>query len=893
MELKRYQELVLKDLDDFIYEYLTNKNAGIAYNNLWESKGVRIGGINGFQPYNDYLGGIPSVCFKVPTGGGKTILGCAALKHIFSKMSKNKRKLVVWLVPWETILTQTYSNFKNVKHFYRERLNRDFSSKVEIYDKQQALNGANFNPSIMSDQLSILVMSFDSLKATDKEKRKAYEENSSLMPFVSTYGNRERLIPNIDDTALMQVLNQMEPVVVIDESHNAKTPLSEEMIKNLNPSFVLELTATPWPNSNVISIVTASQLKAENMIKLPVIAYNRPTVERVIVEALDLRNSLEKAALKENNAYIRPIVLFQAQPKKDDDSVTFDKIKSGLIKLGIPEEQIAIKTATINELRDIDLMDKTCEIRYIITINALNEGWDCPFAYVLASLANKTSMIDVEQILGRILRQPNQRNYSNKILNMSYVLTSSNDFSATIDSILAGLNASGFSKNDYRTVVTNTMDDLFENKKSENTEKASSASADKEDKGKKDCDDEESLFNLDEINNEIKNRCTNDDSITGVSTDLSENLNINSMLEEAIKKSDDYEKKMEDNSKNGIADVPEDVIDFTNIYCVKDEHMEEISAIRLPIFTISRHTDLFGDDSKLPVEISYLNDGFDLISEGIPSNLLTTNDNVYKVDVESNNDGSFVKKSVLDKAASEDFKKYLSLIPESSKVSICKSTIIAHLNDKFDNIPYNSIVSYVNRIVDSMKTEDDIIALQNNVFSISERIRAHINHLLIEYRYKRFKEKLKSNEICIEKMYEIKKSITLLTHTSSYLKTLYTEEDSKMNSLEEMFAMKISSLDNIKWWHRNKDRVGFAINGYINHYPDFIIETMSGKIILVETKGEHLDGDDSKKKIELGKLWSSYSGPNQYKYFMAFEKNPLVDDCSDLVDNIVDLIGKL
>ena len=272
MELKKYQESVLKDLDTYIENILDTGNAAKAYDKIWRDKGVRVGGVDGLQLYKDVLNGVPSVCFKVPTGGGKTILGCASLKHIFDAMGENKKKVVVWLVPWDTILNQTYNNLKDSTHFYRERINRDFSSKVEIYNKQQVLSGTNFSPSSVGDQLSIIIMSFDSLRSNNKENRKVYEENSSLMPFVDTFENKDELIKGVDNSSLMQVLNQMKPVVIIDESHNAQSELSKEMIKNLNPSFVLELTATPKSDSNIISIVTANQLKEENMVKLPVIA---------------------------------------------------------------------------------------------------------------------------------------------------------------------------------------------------------------------------------------------------------------------------------------------------------------------------------------------------------------------------------------------------------------------------------------------------------------------------------------------------------------------------------------------------------------------------------------------------------------------------------------------
>ncbi len=902
MELKKYQEGVLKDLDAYIENILLTRNPGKAYDKLWQNKGVRVGGLNGIQLYNDIFGGVPSVCFKVPTGGGKTILGCAALKHIFDAMGRNKKKVVVWLVPWETILTQTYNNLKNPTHFYRERLNRDFSSKVEIYNKQQALNGANFNPSAVDDQLSILIMSFDSLRAKKKDDRKVYEENSNLMPFVETYQNRDEMIENVDDSSLMQVLNQLKPVVIIDESHNAQTDLSKEMIKNLNPSFVVELTATPKKDSNIFSIVTANQLKEENMVKLPVIAYNRPSVERVISEALDLRNSLEKAAKyeKEHNGskYIRPIILFQAQPRNDNDSVTFDKVKENLVNLGIPEEEIAIKTANKNELAGIDLMSNECKIRYIITINALKEGWDCPFAYILASLANRTSRIDVEQILGRILRQPHQKRYESKILNMSYVLTSSVDFTSTLDNILEGLNSAGFSKNDCRIVTTATLDNLTEETENENLSGTQGTIFDNFSSESQDI--ENNIFSVETVrhvieSHNVEDNKTNEEYVPN--EPQSPNDDVNRMIEQALTRSDEYEEQVEEAQREGTANIPEEYHNYTNVFVVNDEFKEEIRNLRLPRFAFKKEGTLFSEDESIyPVDIDYLNTGFNLDTARIPDGLVSANDNIYKVDVETTDSGSVVKKSILSRDDSEEFKKYLSMVREENRVNICKEKLVSELNNKFNNITHSAIVRYVNRIVESFKSEDDLVALQNNIYSIGQRIKNFINGLLEEYRYENFKNKLSSNEIFINNDlagYEMKMSITLPEHTSQYLRTLYKEEDNNVNSLEVKFMTKVSSLTNVKWWHRNIERIEYSLNGYLNHYVDFIVETKNGAIILVETKGEHLDGDDSKKKLELGNLWSTYSGPTKYKYFMAFDRSPLSEDGADLLDNIIQKISRL
>src|SRR5690606_16499469 len=146
-------------------------------------------------------------------------------------------------------------------------------------------------------------------------------------------------------------------------------------------------------------------------------------------------------------------------PRTGEENVTFEKLKQTLIKAGIPEAEIKIKTANIDELKGIDLMAADCPVKYIITINALKEGWDCPFAYILASLADKRSAVDVEQILGRVLRQPFVMRHSNPMLNMSYVLTASTKFHDTLQGIVKALQQSGFSDKDYRAVDTMTPEE--------------------------------------------------------------------------------------------------------------------------------------------------------------------------------------------------------------------------------------------------------------------------------------------------------------------------------------------------------------------------------------------------------------------------------------------------
>ncbi|MDY0410134.1 DEAD/DEAH box helicase [Paracerasibacillus soli] len=457
MGLKTFQKKVISQLTRFLELINETNNIESAYNTYWNEQDVLVG-TNGVQAYKNNIKNVPHVCFKVPTGGGKTYIAASSIKPVFDAMPFSKTKAVVWLVPSNSILEQTINNLKDINHHYRQKIDVDFNNRVEVYTKEQLLNGQNFNPTTVNEQLSIFVLSYDTLRSRNKEDRKIYQENGNLSQFPNFYTSPETLIDGVDDTALIQVINQLSPMIIVDESHNATSELSIEMLKNLNPSFILDLTATPKENSNIISYVDAIELKGENMVKLPVIVYNRQSQKEVIVNAIDLRESLEKQAIEnysKTKKYIRPIALFQAQPKGQENNETFEKLKEELINIGIPSEHIAIKTSDINDIKDVDLLSPQCEIRYIITVNALKEGWDCPFAYVLATLANKSSQVDVEQILGRVLRQPYIKEYENPLLNMSYVLTSSSNFRNTLDNIVVGLNRAGYSKHDYRIAENN------------------------------------------------------------------------------------------------------------------------------------------------------------------------------------------------------------------------------------------------------------------------------------------------------------------------------------------------------------------------------------------------------------------------------------------------------
>ena len=294
------------------------------------------------EPYKANVPGVPHICAKVPTAGGKTFIACNALRTIYSVFAHDKPKVVVWLVPSITILDQTIKNLRDPSHPYRQKINTHFGNRVEVYDKAMLLQGGNFSASTVKEQLSIMVFSFDSLRARNKEDRKVFQENGNLQSF-------EHLLPHGTELTLGTVIKHLNPLVVVDESHNAESELSVDMLKELNPCFILDLTATPRKNSNIISFIDALELKKEKMVKLPVIVYNHQDKSDVIISALQFQKKLERQAEEEENAggkYIRPIVLFQVQPKQGaeftdaEEKTNVQKLKDKLTELKIPANDI-------------------------------------------------------------------------------------------------------------------------------------------------------------------------------------------------------------------------------------------------------------------------------------------------------------------------------------------------------------------------------------------------------------------------------------------------------------------------------------------------------------------------------------------------------------------------
>ena len=865
MELKSYQKKVLSDLSAYLNAVNETVNLRKAWEKFWNDKDIAVGW-EGIPQYQYTIPHVPHICLKVPTGGGKTFIACSAVKPIFDHLPKQKPKVVIWLVPSESILTQTILSLSNPEHPYRQRLNKDFSGRVGVYSKEALLTGQNFSPDTVREMLTVCVLSYASLRIDSRKKdvRKVYQENGNLMRFAEAFADKEALLADTPDTALIQVLRKLEPVVIVDESHNAGSELSIEMLKRLNPSHILELTATPRKTSNILCYVDARELKRENMVKLPVIVYNRSSRQTVISDAIRLRGNLEqqaKAERKTGGAYIRPIVLFQAQPNIGENSATFEKIRKMLIETGIPAEQIAVKTSEINDLGKTDLMREDCPIRYIITVNALKEGWDCPFAYILASLANKTSQIDVEQILGRILRQPYARAHLSPLLNTSFVLTCSNTFGAVLENIVKALNRSGFSKKDYMLPETAAQQIPEHAATGTNSPSSMKIEEDPEIYGFNDIDPAEIKSTIEQQETNSSGPEQEAASYPGKQTDeLS--VMISSAIGQVMNYTDAANQENKDDPFGG------EISDMVKSYKIQRKFREEVKNLRIPQFVMPRLFDFFGGDMLLEPE--QLSENFSLSGQdAMVSFDIDSSGQIYKIDLDEDSDEAIPKSYKAEQRESDYIRSQLQNKAPKERISQCARFIADQIN-KNDRLDTSDVTDYVMRVINGMN-EDDLAAMETSIPLYAQKIREKIENLEDAHRARTFRLWLESGKIMVKPMYQLPTAITPPDAIDSIPKSLYEAEKNDLNNFEREVVMKIAALPNVRWWHRNIDRKGFRLNGPVkNHYPDFLVMTNSGKLVLAETKGAFLGNDDSREKVSLGRSWQNKAGEN-FRYFMVFQ----------------------
>lgn len=394
----------------------------------------------------------PYVCLRLPTGGGKTHLSVHAIQLAAEAYLEQTYPLVLLLVPTNAIRAQTLATLKDPDHPNRQVVDQAFNGRVLIHDIGDF---TQIRPQDIRDKCVIVVSTMAALRVDKTEGRKVYAHNEHLEPHFArvpeTTAGLERLDNGGIKYSFRNLLTLVRPLLLIDEAHNAKSTLSFEVMRRIAPACIVEFTATPAKNSNVLHSVSAAELKAEEMIKLPVMLTEHPTWQTAVRDAIAARQRLHDLAQNDPD-FIQPIVLFQAENKNQE--VTTAVLERFLVEEEkIARERIAIATGSQKELEGIDLLDRDNKVQFVITVQALKEGWDCPFAYIFCSVAKVYSTTAVEQLLGRVLRMPYAKRRSQEELNRAYAHVASVSWPQAVGKLHDRLVSMGFNEVEAQTFI--------------------------------------------------------------------------------------------------------------------------------------------------------------------------------------------------------------------------------------------------------------------------------------------------------------------------------------------------------------------------------------------------------------------------------------------------------
>lgn len=824
MELKTYQQDTLTALKKFLTEAkLIGSAAAFDKNRNAPSYSPEYFALPKLED-------APYICLRLPTGGGKTLLGACSIRIAAETFLEREYSLVLWLVPTDVIRQQTLKVLRDPKSFYRQVLDAAFKNAVKIFDVTEF---RQLRPQDLTQSLNIFVATFQSFRVANKDGRKVYQANEFMEPCFRDIPRQEYFAD--DETtggykSFGNLIAYLRPLMIIDEAHNYSSPLSLDVMQKLRPAAVIELTATPAQGANVLYQVSASKLEYESMIKFPIRLEESFSWETAIDKAVQSRTALETLAAREAE-YIRPIALFQAENKNRE--VTVEVVKKYLIDgAKVPENQIAIATGERRELDGVNLSARDCPIRYVITVQALKEGWDCPFAYVFCSVAKVHSPKDAEQLLGRVLRMPYATKRTAPELNKAYAFVAVREWQQAAAQIYDNLLEMGFEKPEAKRAIQQTLIDVAHSIRIQTTEKPQLGT-------------------------------------------------LNLFLQSAAvvdKTSDGYELVLENLSS---ADVLELSANVKQIYKDNDAREKFLATIRGKDFTPAQKISPAerGEKFAIPVLCLKFGDNIDVAEreDFLPANWRLTG----KYDTDLPNFRRDVESKVYEIYLSGHKIKERYIGDDAANLfhgetNWTQSELIGWLADRIlsTDLNFEDLAEFIRRILNRLSAEQKI--------SLDEFVRLRFTLLKVlaekisDCRAAAFKAGWQQTLFGAESTVCVKPNITKTFDVEHYpAKSFYQgrvqfekhfySTIGEMNPDEILCAQLIDANKNVATWIRNVDSEPFYSFWLPTHkgkfYPDFVVKLTDGSYAAVEYKGAQLaDGADTEAKKLVGELWQEHRG---------------------------------
>lgn len=873
-QLKSYQQGALDTLASFFKRCRETNDVEASFSESLKN--------NNFTdvPYRSYkFDGTPYVCIRIPTGGGKTILGTYAVSTATKEYLSQDYPITLWLVPTTTIQQQTVAALKS-NPAYTEHLNKAFANNVSVYDIADV---NQIRSQDIGNKAIIVVSTLANLRVTKTTDRKVYQYHEDFEPHFAKLTSNHPAFDKLekvteDDVSengltvkdigkvkysFANLLALYNPLVVVDEAHNARTSLTFDTLKRVHPAAIIEFTATPnttgTNGSNILYHVSAAQLKAEEMIKLPIILTEHVNGwEEAVRDAVLTRERLAVKAQKDTD-YIRPIVLLQAENKKG--SVTVEVIKQCLIEQHhIDESKIAIATGTQRELDGLDIFQPDCPIEFVITIEALKEGWDCSFAYVFCSVKQVSSSKDAEQLLGRVLRMPYAKRRVIEDLNRAYAHLSTNSLAQAAKELADKLISMGFEELEVATFLRQqdaNQGELFESDNGANPEPKLSLTTLMVEV--EDVIDTASLTEEDRSNikvSEVEGR-----KVVTVTGKVSDNL------KKAITKVATESKKSIESSIN---------MHNQSVYAAQSPSENGATFAVLPRLCVMSQGELELAEKEVFLD-AY---GWSLLDYPAELNYKPTEETTsFSIDMQ----GKRVKYNFVDDGQ--------TLNLNFANTEVTQDELVGWLDQECrqSDVTQREMTGFLSNVINHLlkKPELTLTTLIRNKYPLVNAI----GDLVFEYRKQAatsgYQQALFGDESDVLTTYDFSYEFKADNYPArppyynggfDFNKHYYPQiEDMKSSGEEFDCAQIIDLMPEVKHWVRNlvrRDEASFSLPlAHGNFFPDFIVELDDGRILIVEYKGEaYKTNDDSAEKRLVGDLWAKHSQGNCL-FLMAVKKD--------------------
>lgn len=353
--------------------------------------------------------------FKAPTGAGKTVMASQLLADLTEELQSRgdcqyQQAAFIWIAP-NKLHQQSYFKMKN---FFTET----HLLRAVMYDELD--HSENYiKPG------EILFVNWESINKEKNLMVRDTEQSSSIFEI----------------TRRTQEEHGLPIIVIIDEEHlfwSSTADKSKKVLDQIKPKVEIRISATPRTHSDYIVTIPRQAVVAEEMIKKQVILNpditqgytdDRELNQHLIACAIKKRTQLAEAYHKQGSK-INPLLLIQlpndtSESMTAEDTKIAEQVKAYLDQVcGINVENGKLAIWLSNEKSNLANLEKEDNITEALLFKqAIALGWDCPRAAVLLIFRKLESNQFTIQTVGRILRMPEQKFYTNNVLNVGYVYT--------------------------------------------------------------------------------------------------------------------------------------------------------------------------------------------------------------------------------------------------------------------------------------------------------------------------------------------------------------------------------------------------------------------------------------------------------------------------------------